>query len=145
MSLKEVQQEIVSNMKNWQKTENATIALTGQIMEKTKNPIVRLVMEVIQRDSQMHYHVQEWIADSLQDKTVSLTPEELGEVWGMIDRHIEIEKKSVEIAEKALASLKGKSMVIQSYLLNYLLEDERKHNSLLSHLENIKRGMHPYG
>jgi len=50
MSLKEVQQEIVSNMKSWQKAENATIALTGQIMEKTDNPIVRLVMEVIQRD-----------------------------------------------------------------------------------------------
>jgi len=145
MSLKEVQQEIVSNMKSWQKAENATIALTGQIMEKTDNPIVRLVMEVIQRDSQMHYHVQEWIADSLQDKTVSLTPEELGDVWKMIEHHIEIEKKSVEIAEQALASLKGRSMVIQSYLLNYLLEDEKKHNNLLNNLESIKKGMHPYG
>jgi len=145
MSLKEVQQEIISNMKSWQKTENATIAVTSQVMEKTNNPIVRLVMEVIQRDSQMHYHVQEWIADSLQDKTVSLTPEEIGEVWKLIEHHIEIEKKSVEIAERSIASLRGKSMVIQSYLLEYMLEDEKKHNNLLNNLEKIKKGMHPYG
>lgn len=145
MQLKELQQEIVSNMKEWQKAENATIALTGQIMEKTDNPIVRMVMEVIQRDSQMHYHVQEWIADSLQNKTVSLTPDEIGEVWKLIERHIEIEKKSVEFAEQAIAALKGKSMVIQSYLLNYLLEDEKKHNNLLNNLESIKKRMHPYG
>ena len=145
MSLKELQQEIISNMKDWQKAENATIALTGQIMEKTDNPIVRMVMEVIQRDSQMHYNVQEWIADSLQNKTISLTPEELGSVWKLIERHIEIERKSVEFAEQAIAALKGKSMVIQSYLLNYLLEDEKKHNNLLNNLEKIKKGMHPYG
>jgi hypothetical protein len=114
-------------------------------MEKTKNPIIRLIMEVIQRDSQMHYRVQEWIADSLEDKAVSLTPEEIGEVWEIIERHIGLEKKSVEIAEQTLASLKGKTMVIQAYLLNYLLEDEQKHNNLLSSLNSIKKKMYPYG
>jgi hypothetical protein len=144
VSSKELQQEIISTMKSWQQMENATIAITAQIMEKTKNPIVHLVMEVIQRDSQMHYRVQEWVADSLESKTVSLTPEEIGEVWDMIERHIELEKKSVKIAEQTLASLKGKAMVIQAYLLNYLLEDEKKHTNLLSSLENIKKKMYPY-
>ena len=145
MTMKELQQEIVSSMKSWQQLENATIAITGQIMEKTKNPIIRLIMEVIQRDSQMHYRVQEWVADSLESKTVSLSPEEIGEVWEIIERHIELEKKSVEIAEQTLASLKGKAMVVQAYLLNYLLEDERKHNNLLSSLDSIKIKMYPYG
>ena len=145
MTMKEMQQEIISTMENWQRFENMTIALTGQIMEKTKNPIIRLIMEVIQRDSQMHYRVQEWIADSLERKAVSLTPEEIGEVWEMIERHIELEKKSVQIAEQTLASLKGKAMVIQAYLLNYLMEDEKKHNNLLSALDSIKKKMYPYG
>lgn len=143
MSLKELQEEIVSHMKDWQKAEDITISLTGQIMEKTDNPVVRMVMEIIQRDSQMHYNVQKWIADSLQNETVSLTPEEIGSVWKLIEHHIEIEKKSVEFAERAIAALKG--MVIQTYLLNYLLEDEKKHSNLLKNLENIKKGMHPYG
>ncbi len=145
MSTKELQQEIVSSMKKWQQIENSTIAVTGQIIEKTDNPIIHLVMEIIQRDSQMHYLVQQWIADSFESKTVNLTPEELGKIWDTIERHIELEKKSVETAEQSLASLKGKSMVIQTYLLNYLLEDEKKHNNLLASLESIKIKMYPYG
>ena len=145
MTTKDVQKNLVSTMRNWQQVENSTVALTGQVMEKTKNPIVRLIMEIIQRDSQMHYNVQEWIADSLEGKTVSLTPEEIGEVWSMIEKHIEIEKKSVEMAEQAIEALKGKFMVLQTYLLNYLLADEKKHEDLLQGLESIKKKMHPYG
>jgi Cdc6-like AAA superfamily ATPase len=145
VSIKALQQEIVSTMKTWQELENATVAITAQAMEKTRNPIVRLVMEVIQGDSQMHYRVQEWISDSLEGKTVSLTPEEIGEIWDIIERHVELEKKSVELADKALTSLKGKSMVVQTYLLNYLLEDEQKHVNLLGSLDSIKKKMYPYG
>ena len=32
-------------------------------------------------------------------------------------------------------------MVLQEYLLNYLAEDEKKHNNLLARLEEIKKGM----
>ena len=143
MSTKEIQQEIVTNMKRWQKIEYASLASTGQIIEKIDNPVVRLVMEIIQRDSQMHYRIQEWIADSLEFKTVSLSPDELGKVWGMIENHIELERKTLEMAERSLETLKGKKMVIQEYLLQYLQEDEEKHNSLLRHLEMIKKGMTP--
>jgi len=36
-------------------------------------------------------------------------------------------------------------MVIQEYLLNYLLMDEEKHDRMLETLEKIKSGMYPYG
>ena len=143
MSTKELQQEIVANMKRWQKIEYSALATTGQIIEKTDNPVVRLVMEIIQRDSQMHYRIQEWIADSLEFKTVSLSPDELGKVWGMIEAHIELERKTLEMARQSLEALKGKKMVIQEYLLQYLQEDEEKHNNLLRRLEMIKKGMSP--
>jgi len=145
MSTKEIQQAIVDNMKRWQKIENASVASTGKIIDKTDNPVVRLIMEVIQRDSQFHYRVQEMIADSLETKTITLTPDDLGEVWEMIEKHIELEKKTVELAEEALKNLKGKKMVVQEYLLHYLLEDEKKHNLVLDQLGIIKKGMYPYG
>jgi hypothetical protein len=145
MSTKEIQEQIVSNMRAWQKIENAAVTLTARIIEKTDNPIVRLVMEIIQRDSQMHHRVQELIADSLEVKSLSLTPEELGAVWDLVETHIETEKKTVEMAEQALAALKGKKMVVQEYLLNYLLIDENKHNAILDQLATIKKGMYPYG
>jgi hypothetical protein len=145
MSTKEIQQQIVANMKKWQKIEDATVATTGMIIEKTDNPVVHLIMEIIQRDSQMHYRLQEWIADSLESKTVTLTYEELDKIWSLIERHIELEKKTVVMAQQSLEAIKGKKMVIQEYFLNYLAEDEKKHNNLLAHLEGIKKGMRATG
>jgi hypothetical protein len=145
MSTKEIQEEIADNMRRWQKIENASVASTGNVIEATENPVVRLVMEIIQRDSQMHYRVQELIADSLESKTVTLTPDELAVVWDKVEKHIELEKKTVELAEKALAALRGKKMTVQEYLLDYLLIDENKHNRILETLGTIKKGMYPYG
>jgi hypothetical protein len=142
MSIKEVQERIVENMGRWQRMENATIAATANVIEKTENPIVRLVMEIIQRDSQMHYRVQELIADSLTSKTISLNPEELEKVWDLIEKHIALERQTVGMAEEALAALKGTKMVVQDYLIRYLLEDENKHNHILESLEVIKKGMY---
>jgi len=144
VSTKELQQSIIENMRHWQKIENAAVASTGRVIEKTQNPIVRMVMEIIQRDSQFHYRVQEFIADSLETKAVSLNPDELGEVWDMIEKHIQLEEKTLELADQALTAIKGKKMLVQEYLLNYLKEDELKHNKILSHLEQIKKGMYPY-
>ena len=144
MSTKAIQQQIVSNMRHWQKIENASVASTGNVLEQTTNPIIRIIMEIIQRDSQMHYRIQELIADSLESKTITLIPDELGEVWDLIEKHIKLEKKTVEFANEALEALKGKKMLVQEYLINYLLEDEEKHNKVLERLEDIKKGMYPY-
>ena len=145
MSTKEIQEEIVQNMRDWKKIENASVASTGKVIEKTENPIVRIIMEIIQRDSQMHYRIQDLIIDSLGEMTMSLTPEELGDVWGLVENHIELEKKTIELANKSLTALRGRKMVVQEYLLDYLRIDEEKHNSILATLSTIKKGMYPYG
>lgn len=145
MSTKEIQEKIIDNMHRWQKIENASVASTGEVINKTDNPIIRLVMEIIQRDSQMHFRVQELIADSLETKTISLSPDELSEVWDLIEHHIKLEKKTIELANEAKKALEGKKMVVQEYLLDYLLIDEQKHDKILETLETIKKGMYPYG
>ena len=142
-TIKDLQGVIVNAMKKWQRMEDASLASTGRIIEKTGNPIVRLTMEIIQRDSQMHYAVEQCVADSLQDTAIVLTPDELNLLWTMIERHLELEQKMIDTVKKLLPSLKGKRMVVQEYLLKYLLEDETKHANLLNRLEGIKRGMLP--
>ena len=146
MSTKEIQEALVAAMERWQKVETASVGSMGRIFEKSNNPVVRTVSEIIQRDSMMHHRVQGMIADSLSvtSRTISLTPDELGEIWGMIEKHIEIEKKTIALAREALAMIKGKQMPVQEYLLNYLLLDEEKHNRILEDLEAIKKGMYPY-
>ena len=145
MSTKELQEEIVANMRKWQKVEDASVVQTSEIISKTKNPIIRMVMEIIRADSERHYRVQELIAQSLESSTVSLTPEEISDVWDMIQKHIDMEAKADAMAKESLASLKGKKMVVQEYLLSYLVMDEEKHDKLLDNLEMIKKCMYPYG
>ena len=144
-STKEVQEQIVGVMKRWQKIEDASVASTGHIMEKTHNPLIRQVMEIIQADSQRHHHVQQMIIDTMEKQNIALTPEELGEIWDLVEKHIELERKTVEFAKDALTALKGTKMVVVQYLIEYLLEDENKHNKVLDNLEGIKKGMYPYG
>ena len=71
------------------------------------------------------------------------TPDELKKVWDLLERHIKIEEEMVELVKDALASLEGKKMYIQEYLLKYLQEDEIKHTNLLKALEGLKKGMMP--
>ncbi|MFC2035893.1 hypothetical protein ACFLUJ_07235 [Chloroflexota bacterium] len=144
MTTKELQQDIITNMEDWQKVEGRSIASTAQIIVKTKNPIIKMVMEIIQRDSQMHAVVQNWIAETLEYKTVSLSPDELTEVGQMVEQHIAIENKMIESAEQVLDSVKDKkAMLAQQYFLNYLLNDEKKHSELLSSLQILAKGMQP--
>lgn len=145
MSTKEIQEKIVDNMKRWQKIENDAVTSTDKVIKKTENTIVRLIMEIIQRDSKMHHRIQELIAESLTSKAISLTPDELGDVWELIEQHIDLERKTVELANEALGAIKGKKMLVQEYLLQYLLEDEKKHNHVLDSLATIKKGLYPYG
>jgi hypothetical protein len=144
MSTKEMQERLVENMKKLQAIEDMSVVSTGRIIGETQNPLIRLIMEIIQRDSHMHRRVQEFIAGTLEQQAVSLTPEELGSVWEGIERHIDIERRMVQYLDESLEDLKGKRMLVQEYLLKYLREDERKHNDLLSALEQIKRDAYPY-
>ena len=138
---KELNENLVATLKKWQKIEDASVKSTSDIIGATKNPIVRQIMEIIKQDSAMHKKVQQLIIDSFEKEAMQLQPEELSEVWGMIENHIELEKETVRLAEE---SRKYSNSFIVRYLLGYLMTDEQKHNEILAQLEDVKRGMYPY-
>ena len=147
MSKKETIEKLIDNLKEWQQIERRGIASTAKIQEQTDNPVIDLVLEIIQRDSAMHKRVQTMIIHSLTG-TVLFSPEELAAVWGAIEEHIALEKSTIELANGALEALGkggGRGYVLQQYLLRYLKADEEKHDKMLSDLEQIKQGMYPYG
>jgi len=138
---KELNEKLVATLKKWQKIEDASVKSTSDIIAKTKNPVVRQVMEIIKQDSAMHKKVQQLIIDSFEKEAIQLQPEELSEVWSMIENHIELEKETVRLAEE---SRKNSNSFVVRYLLGYLMTDEQKHNEVLAQLEDVKRGMYPY-
>jgi len=144
MSVKEALEQTTKNMKRWQKIEKAAVRQTSLIMEKTEHPLIRMVCEIIQQDSQMHYRVQQLISDSIEKKQINIDPRQISKVWQLVEEHIELEKKTIQLAKKSLKALEGTKHPIQQYLLEYLQMDEEKHDKLLENLNGIKLKMYPY-
>jgi len=142
MSTKEKQAKLVETLNAWQKIESRSIAQCGEIAERTANPVIQLVMEIIRRDSAMHHKVQQFVIDAVEKEAVSLTVEELEAVWGAIETHIEAERETERLIAEARKALSGTKDVVQQYLLAYLAVDEKKHDELLEGLNLIKRGMY---
>ncbi len=143
MNIKEIQSAIVEGMEKWEKIEDSALVATSRVIEKTTNPFIRLVMEVIQRDTAMHHRIQEWIAHSLSQNAPALTYDDLNQVWELIEHHMETERQMVDMVKAMILLVEGKRMVMQEYLLNLLLDDENKHANLLCRLEEIKKGLLP--
>lgn len=131
-------EKMVKLLKNWQKLERRAIDETAEIIEDTKNPLVRMVMSIIRHDSLMHHRVQQFLIDSVTEADVPLTREDLANIWEKIEEHDKLEKKTIALATE----LRDEAWSpVHKHLLSYLLEDEKKHDGLLEQLEEIKVGM----
>lgn len=134
--------EMVEGLKKWQSIERKSMEQTAEIMESTPNPVIRMIMEIIRQDSMMHHRVQQFMIDSLTREAVSLSPEEISEIWVKIEEHDEMEKDVINMAKE----LKEKAWSpVHKQLLDYLLTDETKHDRLLEQLGELKKGLYPYG
>lgn len=132
----ETKHDIVHLMKQWQLIEDASVNNTTQIINMNSNPLIHVVMEIIRQDSAMHRRVQQLIIDHFSKNELSVSPEELEEIWDMIMEHDIMEKKTISLAKQALPEVKNSSV---AYLIEYLLTDEKKHDKMLEELEKLKK------
>ena len=130
--------EMVGLLREWQGIERKAMEQTAEIIEKTDNAYLRLIMEIIRHDSLMHHRVQGFIIDTMTTGNVALSHDELAAIWDSIQAHDETEKNVIKIAEE----LREKAWTpLHKHLLEYLLTDEKKHDHLLEQLEQVKRDM----
>ena len=134
-------EELKTTLRQWQGLEDKTIEQTTTIAQKTQNPLIKLIMEIIRQDSAMHRRVQQVMLDGLEKEAFTLTPEELADVWDLIEEHAEMEKQTIALGEKARRNCR---LFVHRHLLTYLIEDEQKHDRLLGQLEDFKRNIYPY-
>jgi hypothetical protein len=127
--------EMVTVLRKWQGLERQAMNDTAEIMEKTNSPLIRVMMEIIRHDSLMHHRVQQFLIDSVTKEAVTVSREDIVEIWEKIEAHDRMEKKTLEMAEK----LKEQSWdSTHRTLLEYLLRDEAKHDTLLGQLNQMK-------
>jgi rubrerythrin len=128
--------EAVELLRSWQSLEREAIATTAEIMEATDNLLIRQIMEIIRNDSVQHHRVQQFIIDQMTREPVRMSPGDMAEVWTRLEQHDELERRTIELA----IELKEKTTdVVAKVLLEYLILDEQKHDTLLGQLETVKR------
>jgi rubrerythrin len=131
-------QNMVKVLRQWQGIERQAMNDMAEIMETTKNPLIRMIMEIIRHDSLMHHRVQQFLIDSVTEKDVTLSRDDVAEIWDKIEAHDRVEKKTIELAQ----GLKEEAISpVHKQLLDYLLTDESKHDTLLGQLEEVKKDM----
>ncbi len=126
--------DFLNLLKKWRGIERATINLTDKAMMKVDNPLILALMDTIKKDSQKHKEILGLIIDGLEGTTV-ITHADMGVLAEFIERHAEVEKNSVEIAEQALSKVRTE---LPKFLLTYLLTDEKKHDMIMDGLSDLK-------
>lgn len=131
-------QNMVNVLREWQGIERASMNDTAEIIERCENPLIRMIMAIIRHDSLMHHRVQQFLIDSLTHQNITLSREDVAQIWEQIEAHDQMEKKTVELAKQ----LRDEAWnPIHKQLLGYLVTDEEKHDTLLEALNEIKLGM----
>jgi len=130
--------EMVDVLRTWQGLERQAMNDTAEIMEKTSSPLIRIIMEIIRHDSLMHHRVEQFLIDSVTKDAVTVTREDIAEVWEKLEAHDRAEKKTIQLAE----DLRKKAWSpVHKLLLDYLLREEGKHDSLIAQLDGFKKDL----
>jgi rubrerythrin len=123
-------------IQDWQFLEDDTIRFSEDMLKKSKNPLVRMTMEMIRSDSKKHKAMQQMLIDSITKEAVHLSPDELAAISDSLNKHIAAEQKSLELADEAL---KHSELFITRFILKMLIADETKHHNVLGDLNELKR------
>jgi len=144
MKIKEQREQIASTMREWEELEKESSSLIEKIKDNCGNPLICLVMDIIQNDAKMHARVQELIINSLEQQPLNLSPDEVGEAIALIRKHTELKSHMVEMAGNILGNITDKSLRVQTFLLETLYADEKKHKEMLEGIEGVRSGLYPY-
>ena len=131
-------ENMVKVLRGWQALERKAMSDTAELMEKTHSPLIRMIMAIIRHDSLMHHQVQQFLIDSVTEESITVSREDVAEIWEAIEEHDRLEKKTIELATELKANAWS---AVHKQLLDYLLTDESKHDRLLTQLNDIKRDM----
>lgn len=129
----ESSEEFLSIIKEWIALEGRTIANADDLINNAHNPFVKMRMEMIKHDSGKHKEMLQMIIDSLTKEAIHLTPDEVVPLSALLNNHLEIEAKSIAIANDAL---KKSGLPMVRYILSALLDDETKHHNQLNMLND---------
>lgn len=127
--------EMLDLLKGWKAIEGYTIRSCTSIIKKSKNPIIKTLTTAIKNDSEKHKAILQLVIDSMTKHGFVLTSEDLAGVSSLLDKHVAIEQKAIDTAEKAIEMSRDP---ISTQLLKLILDDEKKHKKLAVQMNELK-------
>ncbi|NGZ27437.1 MAG: ferritin-like domain-containing protein [Magnetococcales bacterium] len=126
---------LTQTLERWVVVEQQTIESATNLIAAAKSDLVKQVMRLILRDSEKH---KELLTTLLQitNGLVTITPEEVGEIDRLLEDHKQIEAESIILANSALEQT---NHFVVRQMLEYMLQDERKHLTMTENAEEYKR------
>lgn len=125
--------DIADLMTDWQGIEAGTVESAKRELQKTKNPLMKAMLQLIVLEAEKHRLVQQMIFDSVKKEAVNLSPDELGVLSGHINRYLEAEGRELCAAEATTAR---SNPFVTRYLFSYLIEDLKVQSCMLKQFDD---------
>ena len=130
--------QLVEFMKRQIANENKIVTSVNAGLKSIGNAPVKAVLKGISLDSIKHAELYASAITLLSTTSQAMNQGNLDEQRELVEKHIKIESELIEKIEEILPSIQNKKV---AFLLNSILNDERRHHELLKQvLEVIVRG-----
>jgi DNA topoisomerase IB len=131
---------LIRGIEDWKRANQEKKELARGLHGGTKSYFVQIITRAIQRDAEKHEEILQSILDCM-DCTVTMTPEDLGELTDLIGSQLDAGKKGRKLAAVAL---KEPQNYITKHLFQYILDDEETNATLMERLNKFKGQIYPY-
>ena len=112
------------------KIEEQVIDLTEKTIHQAENPTVKYLLRAIQHDSRKHADLGRAALEIAEYKKI-VGREERKEVWDLLKKHDDMEKKHREFVAEIRSLTKTPAL---KYIFEQIWADEKKHHAILETL-----------
>jgi rubrerythrin len=126
--MEEKKNNLLDFLKNQIVVEKQIVASLEKALVGMKNPAVKGVLKGVSLDSVKHAELYTSAVTLLTNASTALTQENLDEQRALVKKHIEIEAQLIRKLEEVLPTIDNKKV---EFLLNAILNDEKRHHAML--------------
>jgi rubrerythrin len=125
-------QELEESVQKMIKDERITVNHLGETIKKTKNNVIKILMQIMLIDSLKHAKVLEIILSIL--KTPKIESSEISEVSEHLKTHVEEEKFMMENFENMVDKVEDQKI---RFLLENIITDEKRHHNIVERIAEL--------
>jgi rubrerythrin len=126
--MEEKKNSLLDFLKNQIVVEKQIVDSLEKALVEMNNPAVKGVLKGVSLDSVKHAELYTSAVTLLTSASTALTQENLDEQRALVEKHIAIEAKLIRKLEEVLPTIDNKKV---EFLLNAILNDEKRHHAML--------------